>query len=238
MTTMAAAIEQEARARGAGGGPRRDIRPTFGYYRQPDGWITASPATDMDELKYRREGWTPLKAYGYFDMASEWSADHPLEALFMFGGAFELSRDQILQTGMYLNPPLVPSCRQPLTAEHRRHTGGCWVNARTVVFPQMEGVAPELLGPFPCRFCGVDKPTVKARDQHENVTHKEERGDIRTGEALAASLVAGLAPSMTAQNQQQPGVGVGVAELMQELAALRAEVAALKNGGNTASTRK
>lgn len=224
-------IEREAEQRGGG---QRDMRPTYGYYRQPNGWITVSPSTDMDELKYRREGWEPLKRYGYFDMATEWAADHPLEVLFMFGGAHELPRAQILEQGLHLNAPLVPTCRSPLTQQHRRHSPSCWSGAQQVTFPQLEGLGPEQLGPFPCRFCGGEKPTVKARDQHENVTHKEERGDIRTGEALAASLTEGLRPSMAPQQGDSAGI---IAEVFAELRALRErndalaqEVAALRGG--------
>ena len=64
----------------------RRIRPTFGYYRQPNGWITVSPITQMEKMKYIQEGWVSLDSYGQFDM-SPYVANHPLEMLFMFGCA-------------------------------------------------------------------------------------------------------------------------------------------------------
>lgn len=173
---------------------RQGIAPrakaTYGYYRQPNGWITVSPATDLEELKYVREGWVRLPQYGVIEMASEYMADHPLEALFMQGGAKELCREQIVETGLHLNPPLVPTCGRFLDQYHKRHTTLCWNGAEPVSFPQMDGLEIES---FPCRFCDrAPFPTAKARDQHEGVMHKEERSDIRTGQTLADSLVKGL----------------------------------------------
>lgn len=167
-----------------------NIQPVYGYYRQPNGWVKPAVMTALEELKYRREGWTPLPQYGRFDMASGYAADHPLELLFMNGGAHELSEDQIRQQGLYLNPPLIPVCRQALTQNHRHHTPACWAGAKRVEFPQVAHMTN--LGPFPCRFCAVPKPTIEARNQHESVVHREEKSDIRTGETLAEGLVKGL----------------------------------------------
>ena len=170
------------------------VRLTYGYYLQPNGWITVSPATQLEELQYRREGWEPLTAYGRVEMASQYAAQNPLEALFMFGGAKELSIEQILQTGLHLKPPLVPTCRTPLNQYHKQHAAFCWRDAQPVTFPQLE-VVPEGL---PCRFCERILPTPEAQGQHEQVAHQEERSSIRTGETLAEALVQGL--------QGQPGV--------------------------------
>lgn len=186
--------EQEASQRGP---TRGNIKPTYGYYRQPNGWITVSPATDMEELKYRKEGWEPLTQYGRFEMATEWAADHPLETLFMFGGAHELCEDQIRQMGLYMHPPLVPTCRDPLNQYHKRHGATCWVGAKPVEFPQLAHMTG--LGPFVCRFCGAEKPTTQARDQHEGVAHKEEKGQIRAGEALASALRGNTGAQPSAQ---------------------------------------
>lgn len=178
MTSLAMEIAQ---------GGLSKIRPTYGYYRQPNGWITVSPATDMDELKYRRQGWEPMPQYGRFDMSSKYAADNPLEWLFQQGGAAELIEAQIVESGLYMNPPRVPTCGQPLTQYHKLHNPGCWRNAKPVEFPQLH----RALQPFPCRFCGVEKPTAKARDQHEAVMHKEERGNIKLGETIAQGMQAG-----------------------------------------------
>jgi uncharacterized small protein (DUF1192 family) len=167
-------------------------KPTFGYYRQPDGFITASPATSLDELKYRRGGWVPLPQYGTFEMATPYAASHPLEPLFMRGGAHELSERQIREQGLYIETPMVPACKMPLGQEHKRHTFYCTDNATPVVFPQLEHMTD--LGPFPCLFeCGRPPfPTVAARDQHATVMHAPEKSDQRTGESLAAALITGL----------------------------------------------
>ena len=180
------------------------IRPTYGYYRQPNGWITVSPMTDLDELKYRREGWTPLPQYGKFQMATEYAADHPLEGLLMQGGASELSAEQVIAQGLYMDPPLLPSCHRLLTQYHPAHNTSCWNRAQRATFPQIEGRSD--LGPFACRFCGTKKPTVEARAQHEGVAHKEEKGDIRTGETLAEALVKGLKGTSYAQEGHAPSV--------------------------------
>ena len=188
--------EESLRTRGGGQPEEGQTAPTYAYYRQPNGWITVSPCGDMDELKYRREGWEPLHQYGRFEMATEYAADHPLELLFIGGGAFELPYEQVIGQALHLNPPLIPSCSQTLGKSHRHHTGACWAGARAVRFPQLRGDEQ----PFPCRFCDrEDLPTEAARAQHEGVAHKEEKSDIRTGETLAASLIKGFggqAPSL------------------------------------------
>lgn len=163
-------------------------QPAYGYYRQTNGWITVSPATDLDELKYRREGWEALTQYGRVEMASEYAADHPLETLFMMGGAKELPAEQIIQMALHLNPPLVPTCRRRLDQNHRRHTGACWQDAQPVSFPQLS----DWPAPLYCTFCNREFPTPEAKEQHEGVAHKDEKGDIRTGEVLAEALVKGL----------------------------------------------
>ena len=102
------------------------IRPAFGYYRQPNGWITVSPATELEELKYRKEGWEPLTRYGRFDMAAEYAAGHPLEWLFMQGGAHELPVAQVIEMGFATWPPEVPGCGLALNQYHTRHFPSCW----------------------------------------------------------------------------------------------------------------
>lgn len=175
----------------------------YGYYRQPNGWITVSPMTTIDVARYQEEGWTPLRQYGFVEMNSEYAADHPLEVLFMFGGAKELPVEQIIGMALHLNPPVVPSCGRRLDQNHKHHSRDCWVNAQPVSFPQLTD-APDGL---PCRFCERPPfPTEAAREQHEAVVHKDERGEIRTGETLAGALVRGLrgAPVQeTPQNEER-----------------------------------
>ena len=151
---------------------QRRIKPTFGYYRQPNGWITISPITLMEQVKYVKEGWTHLERYGAFDM-TPYVGNHPFEGLLMFGGVVELSVDQILKIGLHLNPPIVPRCKQHITQFHRSHASICWQGAERAVFPQLENVADALKQPFLCGFCA--------------------RRDISTAEALGAVASMGAA---------------------------------------------
>ena len=169
----------------------RRIAPTFGYYRQPNGWITVSPTTRMEKMRYIEQGWQHLQQYGAFDM-SPYVANHPFEALLMFGGAHEMPVSQLLETGLYLNPPMVPTCREQLTQFHRAHQAGCWRGAQPAVFPQMAEVEESLLGPFACDFCDRSLPTSAGREQHQSVAHKERMGDMQTGKSLGSSLAEAL----------------------------------------------
>jgi len=161
----------------------------YGYYRQPDGWITVSPMAAIDLARYEEEGWTPLRQYGFMEMNTEYAADHPFEALFMFGGAKEMPAAQIIGMAFHLNPPVVPSCGRRLDQNHKHHNRACWVDAQPVSFPQLTDPPKGQ----PCRFCERPPfPTESAREQHEAVMHKDQRGEIRTGEVLADALVRGL----------------------------------------------
>lgn len=163
------------------------IHPTFGYYRQPDGWITVQTITAMERMKRQEKGWTHLGQYGAFDMGP-YMANHPFEALFMFGGVAEMPADQVIATGLYLDPPLVPACKQHLTQFHRQHNQACWAGAKRVEFPQLDGVDPAQVGPFPCAFCPRKMATIQAREQHQLVAHKAELESLRTGESMGKSL--------------------------------------------------
>lgn len=201
------------------------VRPTYGYYRQPNGWITASPATDTDELQYRRSGWEPLRQYGNFEMTTPYSINHPLEALFMRGGAHELPEDQIRQMGFALNVPMVPACKTPLSQEHKRHAASCLSNAKPVVFPQLQHMTD--LGPFPCKIC-ADRvfPTDEAREQHTLVMHAPEKSDERTGQALSEALIKGLGGKVAVPvSVEEPAT---VAPVLDLVAAMRTEIEALR----------
>ena len=206
---------------------RRNVTPTYGYYRQPNGWITVSPAGDLDQLKYLREGWTFLSQYGKFEMATEYAADRPLEALYQSGGIHELSLEQILEQGLANDPEYkVPTCRELLTQYHKRHTLACFVGARCPVFPQLGGQQPITYG---CTFCDDVKPTEVARDQHEGVMHKEEKSDIRTGTVLGDSIVKGLKGLL---GKDAPEVDpVAVMEVLAETGLNKTQLAALKAAG-------
>ncbi len=127
----------------------RQLDSTYGYYRQDDGWITVSLATDLEETVFRRKGWEPLKQYGRVEMAGSYAVNHPLEALFQAGGAKELPVDQIIEMGLHLSKPLIPVCGQRLDQYHKRHSGDCWEGAEPVEFPQLEN-PPDAVK---CTFC-------------------------------------------------------------------------------------
>ena len=183
---------------------RRHV-PTHIYYRQPNGWITSGLASQIEQARFVAGGWTPLPQYGRFDILYEYIGDHPLEVLFIRGGAKELLPEQIIESGFWMNPPVIPSCGIALNPEHTLHSHYCWVNKWTVEFPQVPSDTPRSLD---CRFCERKLPTTKARDQHEGVMHWEEKGELRTGDALATSLVKGLAQSGVLI-QTPPSTGVG-----------------------------
>ncbi len=177
------------------GVPQPTIALNYGYYRQPNGWITGSPVTALEKVQYESEGWKHLPAYGRFEMASPYATNHPLEQLFMMGGAHELSVQQVIETGLALNPPLVPTCRTLLTQFHKRHNADCMAGAQPVEFPQLEGLDINYDG-YSCNLCEVVKPTEAARDQHEGVAHKEEKANIRTGEVLGGKIAEGLGAAL------------------------------------------
>lgn len=206
-------------------------KPTYGYYRQPDGWITASPCTDTDELQYRRSGWEPLRQYGSFEMSTPYMANHPLEPLFMRGGAAELGEEQIRQMGLYIDPPKVPTCRTPLGQDHKHHTGACLARAKPVVFPQLESMTDR--GPFPCTICSRPFPTTEARDQHTMVMHAPEKSDERTGQSLSAALIKGLG----GRNSEEPAAATEVTALLEQMQEMKRELAALK-GSNAEPSPK
>ena len=172
-----------------------DVELTHGYYRQPNGWITGSPATTLERVQYEKSGWEYLGQYNRFEMASQYAANHPLEQLFMMGGAHELSVNQVVESGLHLNPPLVPACRTLLSQFHKRHNEVCMAGAQPVVFPQLEGLDINYEG-YKCNFCPEVKPTEAARDQHEGVAHKDEKSDIRTGEVLGKEIAQGLGAAL------------------------------------------
>ena len=202
----------------------RRIQPTFGYYRQPNGDITISPITRMERLKYAEEGWEYLEAYGAFDM-TPYVANHKFEGLLMFGGAHELTTRQLIETGMYFNPPLVPTCHQHITQYHRGHTAACWRGAKPAVFPQLKDVPQEQLGPFICEFCQHQIPTARGVAQHQSVAHKDELARLETGRSMGRSLAAVLSQKTAPAVQDQE-----VEELRSQLTAVEKRVQQLSDG--------
>lgn len=204
------------------------IKPTFGYYRQRNGWITISPTTQLERINYIERGWTHLDKYGAFDM-SPYVANHPFEALFMFGGSQEMPAQQVLETGLYINPPLVPRCMQHMTQYHRGHTPACWKGARPVEFPQMATLNPEVVGPFVCEFCERKLPTRQAKEQHQKVAHTEELGNLQTGQSMGRSLAEVL------NAKAQPNANADTDALLEKIERLERQ---LEKGSRLAKTTR
>ena len=195
----------------------QNIRPTFGYYRQKNGWITVSPITQLERINYIARGWTHLDKYGAFDM-SPYVANHPFEALFMFGGVGEMPAQQVLETGLYIDPPLVPQCMQHMTQYHRGHTQACWRGAQPVAFPQLATLDPKLVGPFVCEFCQRKLPTAQGRTQHQKVAHAEELGNLQTGQSMGKSLAEVLNARAAPSNDGSAELQAQVDRLERQLA--------------------
>lgn len=190
-------VEQEFEEKAGAG-----IRPVFGYYRTGAGEIMVGLTSEMEELYHRREGWLPLPEYGYFDNTSEYTANHPFEALFMKGGSLEFPVSQVIENGWHITAPTVPGCLKALDQHHKKHTKDCFRRRRTVIFPQLEGVDVQ---PAECEYCGRICQTKAALRQHMTVMHNDELGELRTGNALAEALTRGLA-GLTALPQAQAPV--------------------------------
>lgn len=218
----------------------KNIQATYGYYRQPNGWVTASPITRLELLKYTEEGWQYLEAYGAFDM-TPYGVTHIFEGLFMFGGAKELCADQILQTGLYFDPPLVPRCKQHLTQFHRAHKAACWRGATKVEFPQLATIPKELIGPFPCEFCSRKMATQEGRRQHQQVAHTTPLNNIELGRTLGNTMAAALGSNRAATaapaDDTEASLRKRVAELEAQVANKGVETcgcgASYKPGGKT-----
>jgi hypothetical protein len=169
------------------------------YCRFPNGEIQACDAQPMELMKKINRGITPLVDYGQFG-SSAYYMDHPFEPLWQGGGAREMAVWQIVQLGYHLRPPLVPTCERHVgdAKDHLSHVGtpgassrkaqGCWVGARPVHFPQLDGqVVPE--APEACEFCGRDDfATEQALKQHQDVMHNDRRQQQQLGEAIVAGL--------------------------------------------------
>ena len=162
---------------------------THMYYRQPNGWITSGAATMIERSKFEREGWKPLDAYGRFDIHYVYVGHHPFEALFQRGGAEELPAEQVISNGFWQDPPVIPGCNVVINPDHMAHEDFCWVSSRVVEFPQVPTDTPKS---FQCRFCPRQSPVETARAQHEEVAHKKEKSELRTGDALAGALAQGI----------------------------------------------
>ncbi|KKN75594.1 hypothetical protein LCGC14_0378320, partial [marine sediment metagenome] len=160
-------------------------------------------------------GWESLDQYGSFD-PSPYVVNHELEGLFMMGGAHELTLDQIVKAGLYINPPMVPTCKTHMTQYHRSHDADCWRGAKPVEFPQIAGMD---LQPFPCEFCERVLPTMEAKEQHQSVFHKEEKGNIQQGQSLGTSLADAL------RNTNLLPAQVSEESLLKRIEELKAELA-------------
>src|SRR5215472_13552564 len=94
------------------------------YCRMPGGEIVACDASPMELMKKINRGWQVLHDYGQFG-SSAYYIEHPFEPLFQAGGARELSVAQVVQLGLHLHPPLVPTCERHVgdAKDHLMHGG-------------------------------------------------------------------------------------------------------------------
>ena len=216
----------------------------WGYYRQPNGWITIAIVTPMEKMNYVNEGWQHLSQYGLVELTTKYAADHPFETLFFHGGAKEMPVDQIQEMGFGLNPPVLPSCSQRLNQYHKKHSPSCWVNMKPVKFPQLAGIE---LPSYPCHHCAEIRATEAGRESHETVVHKKDMGDLKMAEALAGALnkreaptsLIGMAETIAEALDRRSGSTVPVS-LIDEVALLRAELAEIKlrQAGKQGRTRR
>lgn len=193
------------------------------YYRQPNGWITVNEFGKNNSImhRYQDEGWTPLhREYGVFDFPKEYYIHHPFEVLFLRGGAIEMPVAQIKALGYDRNPPILPRCNLALGAEHSQptkrtlHYDRCWMQARPVVFPQLEGVEIEAVAG--CEFCERDDfATKKGREQHMRVMHLEEMREIATAREMAQGMrdavLAGVSGAQSTVARNLAGTGLPIA---------------------------
>jgi hypothetical protein len=163
-------------------------RGVHGYYRQDNGWIEPSSADSLERLKYEEQGWQFLHEIGTF-FWGRYYMEHPLEVLFLRGGAHLLPVEQVVAMGFHNSPPLVPTCGLALGPTHQNHTRACWIGAQPVTFPQLDGL--DLPGPQHCEYCDrSDLPTPAAKEQHIKVMHKDRLGMRELG----GILVEGMRP--------------------------------------------
>lgn len=161
-------------------------RPVYGYYRKPNGDIGVNVTSPMERLKYITEGWTPLPQYGLFDMTTGYAADHPFEALFMHGGAHELSARQCLANGFHVKTPQYPRCKTMLSQNHKKHGPTC-LPLIDVELPQIAGAET-----FPCDMCETVLPSARVKNKHERISHKQEKSNSGIGDAIAKALAQAL----------------------------------------------
>ena len=177
--------ERIQRAEELGGIVTRRHAATHLYYRLPDGSIDHGSADPVEQRRLMEGGWVPLPQYGRLDILYVYIGWHPLEPLFIRGGAKELSAEQVIANGYWQNPPKIPGCRIVLNPDHVHHKAECWVGAEEVAFPQ---VPPDTPRSFICTFCRRAFPVEMARDQHASVMHQKEQGDLRAAEMMAKAL--------------------------------------------------
>lgn len=217
-------VEEEVAQRAPTGGR---TRPIFGYYRKVDGDITVDVTSPMERLAYLEEGWQFLSAYGTFDATTEYAANHPFEALFMFGGAKEMSVKQVVENGFHVWAPDIPSCGKALDQNHKRHSSACMPRVK-VKFPQLVGTDAKA---WECTFCEQVRATKAGIDNHMTVVHREERGELRGGEAIAAALIKGLGGKTPEVASEVEDNGARMLAVLQSVGLNKSQVAALVKAG-------
>lgn len=218
-------VAQIARQGGSG-------RPVFGYYVKSDGEVTFAVTSPMEKLHYLEEGWKHLPQYGAFDATTEYTANHPFETLFMYGGAKEMPVSQVIANGFHVWQPEIPGCNHPIDQNHKRHNQGCFANRRMVVFPQLRGSDAKA---WTCTFCEAVRATEEGLKNHMAAVHREERGELRGGEAIASALLKGLQGGNAINNGETVVTNIDAAaqiiDILQGVGLNKAQVAALAKAG-------
>lgn len=174
----------------------------YQYYRQPNGYITVSPAFGTDMLRYMMEGWTPLTRYGRFKL-NQHVHEHKFEWLFQKSGQLEVPIAQLIEEGFHTRETKVPGCGlwmgKPESYEFQsarmreniipnlshKHDAQCYEEGWVVKFPQFSQEMPES---FPCQFCSDVGTTEKALERHVSIAHKDRVAAYSTANAIASAL--------------------------------------------------
>lgn len=189
----------------------------YQYYRQPNGYVTVSPAFGTDMLRYMMEGWVPLTKYGRFKL-NQHVHENKFEWLFQRNGQLEVPIQQLIEEGFHTREMKVPGCglwygkpeSYEFQSERMRedivpnkshiHDHQCYEEGWVVTFPQFKQEMPQS---FPCQFCSDVGTTEKALERHVSIAHKDRVAAFSTANAIAAALkgFAAIAPVEKAQIQ-------------------------------------
>lgn len=177
-------------------------RGMYMYYRKPNGDIGTGLAFMTDMLRFMMEGWTPLTKYGYFKLG-EYYQENQYEVLLQKGGAHEFTYEQANELRFHLNPPSIPGCGltvgqaepfmfqvdrgadEPTVGKLHRHDEICFESGTVAHFPQFDSGAPKV---YACDFCSEEHTSLKGRNSHVHVMHKDQLASYATAQALTNAI--------------------------------------------------